>query len=142
MTLIVSWLWQGLAIAWITAAAVSAMPRLNAATRHAIWWLALAAVLAIPVAQALAAIAPDTLPAPGPGGPLDAAGALMLPAFPDGVVAVAAALWAMAATVGLLRIVRSCRGLGRLKRACRSGPRPATASTRAAGQPNFEPPTA
>ena len=44
MTLIVTWLWQGLAIAWITAAAVRAMPRLNAATRHAVWWLALAAV--------------------------------------------------------------------------------------------------
>ena len=56
MTLIVTWLWQGLAIAWITAAAVRAMPRLNAATRHAVWWLALAAVLAIPVAHGLAAI--------------------------------------------------------------------------------------
>jgi hypothetical protein len=42
MTLIVTWLWQGLAIAWITAASVRAMPRLNAATRHAVWWLALA----------------------------------------------------------------------------------------------------
>ncbi len=46
----------GTGIAWITAAAVRAMPRLNAATRHAIWWLALAAVLAIPVAHGLAAI--------------------------------------------------------------------------------------
>ena len=54
MTLIVSWLWQGMVIAWITAAAVRAMPRLNAATRHAIWWLALGAVLAIPAAQGLA----------------------------------------------------------------------------------------
>ena len=54
MTLIVTWLWQGMVIAWITAAAVRAMPRLNAATRHAIWWLALGAVLAIPAAQGLA----------------------------------------------------------------------------------------
>ena len=117
MTLIVSWLWQGLAIAWITAAAVRAMPRLNAATRHAIWWLALGAVLAIPAAQGLATIAPGTPPAPDLAGSLDAAGALMLPALPDGVVAVAAALWAMTAAMGLLRIVRSCRALGRLKRA-------------------------
>ena len=56
MTLIVTWLWQGVAIAWITAAAVRAMPRLNAATRHAVWWLALAAVLVIPIAHELAAI--------------------------------------------------------------------------------------
>jgi beta-lactamase regulating signal transducer with metallopeptidase domain len=117
MTLIVSWLWQGLAIAWVIAAAVRAMPRLNAATRHAIWWLALAAVLAIPLAQWLAAIGPDTPPAPDLMGSLDAAGAFVLPPFPDGVVAGAAALWAITATVGVLRIVRSCRTLGRLKRA-------------------------
>ena len=117
MTLIVTWLWQGLAIAWITAAAVRAMPRLNAATRHAIWWLALAAVLAIPVAHGLAAIATGTPSAPDLTGALDAAGALMLPAIPDGVVACAVAIWAMTAAVGALRIARSCRALGRLKRA-------------------------
>ena len=116
MTLIVTWLWQGLAIAWITAAAVRAMPRLNAATRHAIWWLALAAVLAIPVAHGLAAIATGTPSAPDLT-PLDAAGALMLPAIPDGVVACAVAIWAMTAAVGALRVARSCRALGRLKRA-------------------------
>ena len=117
MTLIVTWLWQGLAIAWITAAAVRAMPRLNAATRHAVWWLALAAVLAIPVAHGLAAITTGTPSAPDLTGALDAAGALMLPAIPDGVVAGAAAIWAMTAAVGVLRIARSCRALGRLKRA-------------------------
>ncbi len=41
----------------------------------------------------------------------------MLPAIPDGVVAGAAAFWAMTAAVGVLRIARSCRALGRLKRA-------------------------
>ena len=56
MTFIVTWPWQGLAIAWMTAAAVRTMPRLNAATRHAVWWLALAAVLSLPVAHGLAAI--------------------------------------------------------------------------------------
>jgi beta-lactamase regulating signal transducer with metallopeptidase domain len=118
MTLIVTWLWQGLAIAWVTAAAVRAMPRLNAATRHTVWWLALAAVLAIPVAHGLAAItmsapsAPDLTPLD-----VDASGALMLPAIPRGVVACAVAIWAMTAAVGTLRIARSCRALGRLKRA-------------------------
>ena len=116
MTLIVTWLWQGLAIAWITAAAVRAMPRLNAATRHAIWWLALAAVLAIPVAHGLAAIATGTPSAPDLTS-LDTAGALMLPPIPDGVVACAVAIWAMTAAVGALRLARSCRALGRLTRA-------------------------
>src|SRR6187455_2850641 len=116
MTLIVTWLWQGLALAWITAAAVRAMPRLNAATRVAVWWLALGAVLAIPIAHGLAAIATGTPSAPDLTPPdvdvVDAASALMLPAIPDRVMACAAALWAMTAVVGLLRIVRNCRALG------------------------------
>ncbi len=116
MTLIVTWLWQGLAIAWITAAAVRAMPRLNAATRHAVWWLALAAVLAIPVAHGLATISTGTPSTPGPTSALDAAGVLMLPAIPDGVVAWAVSIWAMTAAVGVLRIATSYRALGRLKR--------------------------
>jgi len=117
MTLIVSWLWQGMVIAWITAAAVRAMPRLNAATRHAIWWLALGAVLAIPAAQGLATLVPGTQPAPGVARSLDPAAPLILPALPEGVVAIAAVLWAMTAAVGLLRIARSCRAVSRLKRA-------------------------
>jgi beta-lactamase regulating signal transducer with metallopeptidase domain len=116
MTLIVTWLWQGLAIAWITAAAVRAMPRLNAATRHAVWWFAITAVLVIPVAHGLAAIPPGTPSAPDLR-PLDATGVLVLPAIPDGVVACGAALWAMTAALGVLRIARSCRALWRLKRA-------------------------
>ena len=118
MTFIVTWLWQGLAIAWITAAAVRTMPRLNAATRHAVWWLALAAVLAIPIAHGLAAITTSAPSAPGLA-PLDVdtAGALVLPAIPAGVVACAVAIWAMSAAVGVLRIAMSCRALGRLKRA-------------------------
>ena len=119
MTFMVTWLWQGLAIAWITAAAVRTMPRLNAATRHAVWWLALAAVLAIPVAHALAAITTSAPPAPDltPPRGADIGGALILPAIPAGVVACAAALWAMTAAAGLLRIASSYRDLGRLKRA-------------------------
>ena len=119
MTFMVTWLWQGLAIAWITAAAVWTMPRLNAATRHAVWWLALAAVLAIPVAHALAALTTSAPPAPDLTPPRGAGigGALILPAIPAGVVACAAALWAMTAAAGLLRIAGSYRALGRLKRA-------------------------
>jgi bla regulator protein blaR1 len=120
MTLIVTWLWQGLAIAWITAAAVRSTPRLNAATRHAIWWLALGAVLAIPIAHGLAAItgtpsASDLTPPDMDV--VDTAGALMLPAIPDGIMACVAALWAITTIVGVLRIARSCRALGPLKRA-------------------------
>ena len=113
MTLIVTWLWQGLIIAWMVAASIRALPRLNAATRHAVWWFALAAVLAIPVAHRLAAI---TAPTPRSGLEAGASSVLVLPAIPAGILAGLAAIWAMTAAVGVLRIVLSCRALGRLKR--------------------------
>jgi beta-lactamase regulating signal transducer with metallopeptidase domain len=93
------------------------MPRLNAATRHAVWWLALGAVLAIPAAHGLAAIATG-----GPSdvrdaaGAVDAARALVLPVIPGAVVAVAAALWAMTAAFGVVRIAKDGCALVRLKR--------------------------
>ena len=113
MTLIVTWLWQGLIIAWMVAAAMRALPRLNAATRHAVWWFALAAVLAIPVAHGLAEITAATT-----ASSLDAAATsvLVLPAIPAGILAGLAAIWALTAAVGVIRIVLSCRALGQLKR--------------------------
>ena len=66
----------------------------DAATRHAVWWLALAAVLVIPIAHELAAITTGT-PSLRDLTPVDAAGALTLPAIPDRVIAGAAAVWAM-----------------------------------------------
>jgi len=121
MTLILTWLWQGLVIAWTIQAAVWTMPRLNAATRHAIWWLALAAVLAIPAAHGMAAIAASQFPAADlaslNGNAVNADARLMLPAIPAAIVAWAAAFWAMRAALGILQIAASYRALGRLKRA-------------------------
>ena len=51
MTTIVAWLWQGLAIAALTAFGLNRMRHLNAATRHTIWCLALAAVVVLPIVQ-------------------------------------------------------------------------------------------
>jgi bla regulator protein blaR1 len=113
MTLIVTWLWQGLIIAWMVAAAIRVLPRLNAATRHAIWWSALAAVVSIPVAHGLAEVTMATPPADFEA---DVTGALVLPAIPAGVLAGLFAIWAITATLGVFRIVLSCRALARLKR--------------------------
>jgi len=116
MTFLVTWLWQGLAIAWVTAIAVRTMPRLNAATRHAIWWLALAGVLAIPICHGLAAVIPEPSSAPGSAGAVDAARALILPAVPPAAVTGVAVVWAMTAVIGLLRMARGYSTLRRLKR--------------------------
>lgn len=115
MTFLVTWLWQGLAISCVTAMAIRNMPRLNAATRHVIWWLALAGVLAIPVAHGLVAMIPGPASAPESTGALNVARSLLLPTIPTGVVNAAAALWAMTAAGGLLRLARGHRALRRLK---------------------------
>lgn len=48
MTVLVTWLWQGVAVAGVAALFVRAFPRLNAATRHAIWWISLVVVILHP----------------------------------------------------------------------------------------------
>jgi beta-lactamase regulating signal transducer with metallopeptidase domain len=116
MTLIVTWLWQGLAIACITVLALKATPRLNAATRHVIWWLALAAVLAIPVVHFAAPHAdtpsmPEVMKSASVGAVM-----LVLPALPRTVTTGLIAFWAFTLVFGLIRIARSCREVGRLKR--------------------------
>ena len=116
MTLIVTWLWQGLAIACITVLALKATPRLNAATRHVIWWLALAAVLAIPVVhfaapQAEAPPMPEVVKSASVGAVM-----LVLPPLPGAVTTGLIAFWVFTLVFGLIRIARSCREVGRLKR--------------------------
>src|SRR4029453_11915893 len=116
MTLLVTWLWQGLAIGLSTALALKTAPRLNAATRHVIWWLALAAVLAIPVVhfatlQAEAPSLPQAVKSASAG-----AVVLVLPALPGAVTTGLIAFWAFTLIFGLIRIARSCREVGRLKR--------------------------
>ncbi len=107
MIVLVTWLWQGLAIACATAALLACAPRMNAATRHAIWWLACAAVLALPCAY--------TVSTPSAAAMTDAA--LPLPAGPDWLLALALAAWTAFAVAGVVRIARSLRSVRRLKSA-------------------------
>jgi beta-lactamase regulating signal transducer with metallopeptidase domain len=116
MTLIVTWLWQGLALACITALTLKATPRLNAATRHVIWWLALAAVLAIPVVHFVAPPAETPSMIAVVKSTSVEAVMLVLPALPGAVTTGLIAFWAFTLVVGLIRIGRSCREVGRLKR--------------------------
>jgi beta-lactamase regulating signal transducer with metallopeptidase domain len=116
MTLIVTWLWQGLALACITALTLKATPRLNAATRHVIWWLALAAVLAIPVVHLVGNLAEASpMPVVVKSASVETV-MLVLPALPDAVTTGLIAFWAFTLVLGLIRIARSCHEVGRLKR--------------------------
>jgi beta-lactamase regulating signal transducer with metallopeptidase domain len=110
VTLLLTWLWQGLAIALATACLLACARRLSAATRHAIWWLAAGAVLALPVVYAGIALRPR-----GATVPVPAASALPIPAAPDWIAVAAVAAWALFACAGAVQVVRSLLAIRRLK---------------------------
>ena len=77
MTILVTWLWQGIVLAALTMASLRWATRLNAATRHVVYWVALAAILVLPAISWLTAAAhpaPEILrfPAAGQAAALDA----------------------------------------------------------------------
>lgn len=124
MTLLLQWLWQGSLLAVGLAGALRLAPRVNAATRYALWWLAFAAVLVLPLIDpALAYIGSEGAGAPPPAGPLEAARILIaLPVPPDWVIGAAAGAWIGSVVLGAGRIVQGVRTLGRLKRQSRPLP--------------------
>ncbi len=63
LTAVLNTLWLGLAVAAVMWSALRLMPRVNAATRHAVWWAALALVVLMPLATLLPRPAPP-LPSP------------------------------------------------------------------------------
>ncbi len=127
MTALVQWLWQGTVLAVAVAVTLRCVPRANAATRHAIWWLTLAATLALPVAASLPGL-PSRLPltisnAAAEAGPTTArAGGdvtsawLTVPAAADGLVACGIGIWLGSVVFAVLRLVAGISMVQRLKR--------------------------
>src|SRR5262245_48312076 len=116
MTLLVTWLWQGLAVACVTALALKLTRRLNAATRHVIWWLALAAVLAIPVVHLIDSFAETpSITVVAKSTHVETA-MLILPPLPGLVTTALILLWIFSMVFGLIHVARSWREIGRLKR--------------------------
>ena len=115
MSIALTWLWQGLALAGLTVLLLRLLPHLNAATRHAIWWAALVAVLCIPLVLAAGTVR-HLLPVLPP--PVLRAGvqpALVLPPAPDWVGVLCASAWILTALFGFIRVVHGCcmvRALG------------------------------
>ena len=115
MSAIIACIWQGLAVAWLTALLLRATPRLNAATRHAIWWLALASVLALPFAH-FAALTVE-MPGPALAATVDVdTPALLLPAPPDWLIACIAGAWLGVVLLGFARLVHAVRLVAAVKR--------------------------
>jgi len=49
ISILAAWLWQGVALVWLTALGLRCLPRLSAAARHRIWWLVLGLVMVLPI---------------------------------------------------------------------------------------------
>src|ERR1700693_5210233 len=63
LTAVLNTLWLALAVAAVIWLALRSMPRVNAATRHAVWWAVLALVVLMPLATLLPRPVP---PVPSP----------------------------------------------------------------------------
>ncbi len=114
MILLATWLWQGMAIACATGVVVSRRRWFGAATRHALWWMALVAVALLPLAPVLSGFATSSSAALVPDLP-PAAAAVPLPAAPEAMLAVLAVVWLAVTVWSLARIALSLRALKRLK---------------------------
>ena len=116
MTDLVTWIWQGLVVVAATSLIVRALPRLNAATRHAIWWLALGMVLLHPWPPSDVPFEPMAGPAaPAAAGPVGFVPP-SLPLPPFWFVAAIAGVWAGIAAWRAIQIVLSFRAIAALKR--------------------------
>jgi beta-lactamase regulating signal transducer with metallopeptidase domain len=61
LTAVLNTLWLALAVAAVLWCALRFMPRVNAATRHAVWWVVLALVVLLPLATLLLRPRPESL---------------------------------------------------------------------------------
>ena len=100
---LLTWLWQGSAIALGVAIASRYAPRRNAATRHLIWSAALLAVAYLGWRSTPQFSTPATAAA--------AAGPIYVPSAPDFLLSVFVGIWTAVALVGLLRLLPALRGV-------------------------------
>ena len=114
---LLTWLWQGSALAAGVAVALRCVPRWNAATRHLIWCATLAAVAWLgwassPYGAPIALMSPIP-PAPEP---------IYIPSAPDFLISTVAGIWAAIALMSLLRVLPGIRGVYAVRDRCRPFP--------------------
>ncbi len=114
---LLTWLWQGLALAILTAAAFRVLPRINAATRYAIWWAVFFSLIWLGWASS-----PNTARAAAanlPAGAFEFTPALVeIPALPEAAVTSLVMLWMSVALFKMLRVLPGLHALYRLKDSC------------------------
>ena len=116
-----TWLVDGVLIGAVATIAARLMPASAPSRRHAFWWLALAAILAVPWIPAALSRSPvaTTSQAPDPASGFATLSLLTIPALPSGVLLGAAALWAASALLSCTALARSVLETRRLANASR-----------------------
>jgi beta-lactamase regulating signal transducer with metallopeptidase domain len=115
---LLTWLLQGGVLAAGVAVALRGGPRLNAATKHLIWWVALAA---------LAWLAWASSPYRAPYWdltPVEVRGSdpIYVPSAPDFLISTSVGIWLAITLVSLLRVLPSLRAVYALRGRCRPVP--------------------
>ena len=112
---LVTWLWQGCALAGGVAVALRCASRLNAATQHLVWWGALAVLTWLgwagspePAMTTLQGAAAEPV--------------LYVPSAPDVLISALVGIWAAIALVALLRLVPGLHAVYALRDRCRPFP--------------------
>jgi bla regulator protein blaR1 len=124
---LINWLWQGLALTAVAAIVLSRLRRLNAATRHRVWWVTLWLVLLLPLlapqVRTLRVNDADTPSSLGASEPQKASEPLfVLDEAPDWAVRITLAIWVGWSLASGIRAGRSLLALRRFRRRCESVP--------------------
>lgn len=114
MTVVATWMWQGLVVAGVAALLVRAFPRLDAATRHAIWWISLVMVVIHPWTPSGVPFEPVVASGPAAGALADAF--LFVPMPPYWMVLGGFTAWICLVGWRTWQIVRGLTVVGSLKR--------------------------
>jgi beta-lactamase regulating signal transducer with metallopeptidase domain len=117
---LLTWLWQGLALTAVVAAALRCTPRLNAATKHLIWCAALVALWWLGWAGSPEAdvstyrgLTPILVQGSDP---------IYIPSAPDVLISIFLGIWAAVALVNLLRLLPGLGAIYALRDCCQPFP--------------------
>ena len=131
MHILLNWILQGAIVAAATAGGLRVLRGAPAATRHAVCWTALVAILGLPFIPSLWGLAMTVTPAPvtAPAATVDQPRAsagpaplVRLPAMVSATSALLGAAWMLWTMLQAVRVVRDVRWLRRARRRCRALP--------------------
>jgi len=109
---LLTWVWQGMALALGVSLALRCVRRLNAATRHIIWFASLAALAWLGWAGS-----PHGIPSPGPV-QTPIADPIYIPSAPDILISGVIGIWVAFALVALLRLLPGLHAVYALRDRC------------------------